>query len=278
LLAQGAQVALNREGHLLALAGKRVVITRPQQADGSSGDELGAELQKQGAQPIYIPTIELVPTIESDALQKAVGKIENYDWLIFTSPNAVEFFWSQMPAGTIEQIGESTKIGAVGPATKAALWAWGLNVDAMPSIYLGLEITSAVGKVFGKRILLPRSAQAGSELPAQFRQLGAEVVEIAVYTPMPVELNDAARATLASGVDVVTFASASAVRAFVNAVRSDERLVNFWRGVTVACIGPSTAEAARSERFNVQVVATEHTSSGLVSALTAYFEKEPTHG
>jgi uroporphyrinogen-III synthase len=235
--------------------------------------DLAAQLQSLGAVPIVAPAIQLVATADSSARLRAIEDLDSYDWIIFTSPTAVEFFWS-LAADKLAQIGSSrTRFAAVGPATKAALQAHGISVDAMPDEYLGVNIAATLGNVQGKRILLPRSAQGGRELPAALVDSGATVEEIALYSPAPVAIDEAARSKMAAGTDIVTFASGSAVRAFVAALRQDPRFNTFWPSVVVACIGPTTAEVARSEGLPIHVVAPEHSASGLVAALVAYYEQ-----
>jgi uroporphyrinogen III methyltransferase/synthase len=132
---------------------------------------------------------------------------------------------------------------------------------------------ATLGDITGKRILLPRSAQGGRELPAALSESGALVEEIALYTPTPAPIDEAARTMLTAGVDVVTFASGSAVRAFVDALRDDPRFTDIWSKVVVACIGPTTAQVARGLGMPVHIVAAEHTASGLVAAIVAYYEQ-----
>ena len=276
LIAQGAQVALQRDvAPSRSLGGKRVVVTRPHREDeakeGEAADNnLAAQLQQVGATPIVMPMIQLTPVEDDTSLTHAISQLETYAWIIFTSPNAVEYFCAQTSA---KRIGMSqAQIAAVGPATRDALQKHGVSVDAMPDEFRGNEIARTLGEISGKRILLPRSAHGGRELPASLLAAGAIVDEIALYTPMAVDIQEADRLTLAAGVEVVTFASGSAVRAMANALRKDERFQDFWSQTLVACIGPSTAEAARAEGLPVHIVATEHTIQGLVAALVAYFE------
>ncbi len=275
LLAQGGSlVALRRDvrSSALPLAGKCVVVTRPQDgAQLGSGEDFVTQLQKNGAEPIVVPAIQLVPTQQASVLHEAIGQLGSYDWVIFTSPNAVELFWSQAADSTKPNSWHGTKIAAVGPATQAALQSHGLSVDVMPEQFLGMEIVAGLGDIAGKRILLPRSEHGGRELPVALSELGAVVDEIAIYTPIPSTIDESARMKLVAGVDVVTFMSGSAVRAFANALRGDQRFENFWSKVVVACIGPTTAKVARSEGLPVHVVATEHSVSGLVAALVAYY-------
>lgn len=281
LLAQGAAMALSRQVRSGAtrLAGKQIVVTRPQQdsnelRNDDARDELTVALERAGATPIVAPVIKLVPVKDNTALHAAIEKRNTYDWLIFTSANAVEHFYSQLHDTANAQAQDQPKIAAVGPATQAALLTHGVEASAMPHRYLGTEIVDELGDIHGKRILLPRSAQGGRDLPAMLRERGATVDEIFLYDPVPVPLDKEVLERLASGVDLVTFASGSAVRAFVTALSSDGRFVDFWKRVNVACIGPSTAAAAREAGLPVQIVADEHTAQGLVAAIIAHFEQE----
>jgi uroporphyrinogen-III synthase len=276
LIAQGAAAALRRQVRSGAtpLAGKQIVVTRPQQNPGEPRDELTAELERAGAILIIAPAIKLAPVEDNTALYAALEKLDTYDWLVFTSANAVEHFYSQLRAISNAQAQGQPEIAAVGPATQAALLARGVEVSAMPQRYLGIEIVNELGDIHDKRILLPRSAQGSSELPAMLRQRGATVDEVPLYEPVAAPLDKEVLERLASDVDLVTFASGSAVRAFVAALSSDGRFVDFWKRVKVACIGPSTAAAADEAGLSVHVVAGEHTVQGLIAAIIAHAEQE----
>jgi hydroxymethylbilane synthase len=279
LLAQGAQVALHRETRpaRLPLAGKRIVVTRPKQEVDGQANNLSLLLQSAGAKALEIPAIRIVPAADYSGLHDALHKLATYDWIIFTSRNAVEHFWAQAPVSFNLVPDELPRVAAVGPATRAALEAHGVAVDAMPQRYLGTEIVAAMidvgGDLAGKHALLPRSAQGGRELPTALAEQGASVDEIALYGPVAATIDEDARASLASGVDAITFASGSAVRAFADTIRDDTRFADFWAHVMVACIGPSTAEAAHAAGLPVHVIATEHSMPGLVAALVNYYEQ-----
>lgn len=277
LLAQGALVALSRavRSPVLPMSGKRIVVTRPKRSEDTQGSDLAELLRNQGALILEIPAIELVPTPDAALLRQVLNGLSVYDWVIFTSPNAVEHF---MRGVADLAVLNGAKVAAVGPATRATLESLGVNVAAMPETYLGAAIAAVLGDIAGKRILLPRSAQGGRELPAALREQGATVDEIALYSPQAVTVSEENRIKLAAGVDVVTFASGSAVRAFANALRSDPRFENFWSKVKVACIGPTTAEVAQSEGLSVHIVAAEHSAHGLVAALVAHFEQGTNNG
>ena len=72
---------------------------------------------------------------------------------------------------------------------------------------------------------------------------------------------------LADGVDIATFTSSSTVTNLMALVGDREAL----RGVTIACIGPITAETAGEHGLAVDIVAAEYTVDGLVDALMAHY-------
>lgn len=279
LLRQGAQEALQREVNQTrtvpttsALTGKRVVVTRPRH-DDKEEDELTALLRQAGALPVEIPAIRLVPTTNQPEVQQAIQSLDTYDWIIFTSANAVQHFWAQDAVAGLVSQGKLPQIAAVGPATRTALEKYGVPISAMPERFIGTEIVNTLGDLTGKRVLLPRSAQGGRELPALLAEQGATVTDVPLYTPEAAPIEEDARRTLANGVDIVTFASGSAVRAFASVLRGDPRFDDFWSKVVVACIGPSTAEVVRLEGLPVHIIAEEHSVPGLVNALREYYQK-----
>lgn len=270
LVAQGAQSILHQNAKL-PLQDKRVVVTRPISHGGQGGD-LEAVLQAQGATTLSIPAIQLVPVENKAAIEQSLAQLSTYDWLIFTSPNAVEFFWQAVGEQGGKISTSKCRIAAVGPVTADVLRNYSLDVDVMPEQFLGSEIPNILGDVAGKRILLPRSAKGSDELPNTLRANGAVVDDLALYMPVPSPIDTEAQTLLAAGVDVITFASGSAVNSFVQALQVKDRFADFWTKVIVACIGPTTADVARSHNIPVHIVAQEHTAKGLVSAIVAYFE------
>jgi uroporphyrinogen III methyltransferase / synthase len=266
----------------LPMLGKRVVITRPHSAEvgteagNESGDEqdFASLLRSIGAEPIHIPAIKLVAIADRARLDATIAHLDAYDWVVFTSAAAVEFFWGEIAPSARMVADPSPHFAAVGPATRAALRLRGIEVDGMPTSYRGVEIVGILGDVSGKRILLPRSQQGNVELPNTLRRAGAQVDDLGLYAPVNAVIDEDARLQLVAGVDAVTFASGSAVRAFVVALQDDARFDDFWGHTTVACIGPSTAAVAYELGIQANVVATEHTVPGLTTALAAYFVQE----
>lgn len=240
------------------LSGKRIVVTRSQEQAGALSDRL-SEL---GAQVISFPTIQFVP-LESEELAAAKQNLSSYDWLLFTSRNAVTFFLNSetliLP-----------RVAAIGSATANELTQRGIVVQAMPDTFTGVELATALGDLNGRKILLPRSRLGRPDLVSQLEVQGACVTDIALYDTLPAQPVPEARQELAQGFDAITFTSPSTVQNFCHIVPDWQRMLT---GVVIACIGPTTAAAAAQQGLPNLVIAQEHTAEGLVKALVDVFSR-----
>src|SRR5229473_902121 len=105
------------------LTNKRILITRTRH----QASDLATQLEALGATPILIPTIEIVPPASFSALDAALTCLRTYDWLLFTSVNAVQAFHRRAQLLHLTQLPK--KIAVIGPATLSAATAIGLTVD-----------------------------------------------------------------------------------------------------------------------------------------------------
>ena len=244
------------------LAGKRILITRP--AEGAQ--DFAQKLRDLGAEPLLLPTIALVPPEDWGPVDRALGQLDRYDWVIFTSANGVRFALARLQAlGLSVELLQRVRIAAIGPATAQALREHGLSVDFMPSKYVAEAIADGLGDVCGQRILLLRADIARRELRERLQAKGAHVDEIAVYRTQPATLKpEEVEQLFQQGIDIVTFTSASTVQALLKLLGAKRDLLD---GVIVACIGPITARAAEEAGLQVHIVAREHTIDGLISAI-----------
>ncbi|GAB4482507.1 MAG: hypothetical protein OHK0031_05110 [Anaerolineales bacterium] len=246
----------------------KVLITRPR----AQAADFAEQLRQAGFEPILFPVIEIRPVENNAALETALANLEKYAWLIFTSVNAVpptvspHFLrkWGESPAGT-----RGVKIAAVGPKTAAALRQRNIEPDFIPDEFRGEAIFAGLGDLRGKWILLPRAELARPELPAAIAAAGGIAHEIIVYRTLPAEIDSAGLAALKSGVDVITFTSASCVENFVEIARQNQLdPLHLPNAPKIACIGPVTGQAARAAGFENVVVAKEFTSEGLVAQVS----------
>jgi uroporphyrinogen III methyltransferase/synthase len=260
------------------LFGKRILVTRPRE----QAAELVERLESMGAEAIEAPMIRIAPPDDYGPMDEACARAATFDWIIFSSGNAVDAFMERLLASPLDvRALKGVKLCVVGPATGDRLAKYGLKVDLTPSEYTAEAVVHAIADaddVRGRRILLPR-ADIGRELVAEeLRKQGAEVVEVVAYRTVVVEPEregelDIYRMLLERRIDVVTFTSASAVRSFVN-ILGAEPAADLLRATIVASIGPVTAEAATQCNIHTTIIPAQYTVPSLVNAIVDYFEKQ----
>ena len=243
------------------LFGKKVLVTRSR----DQASELSELLRQYGAEPIEFPVIKISPPESFEELDAALERIEEYDWLLFTSANGVRAVMDRVhELGRDVRWLKGPKIGAIGPKTAEALQRLGVRVDFMPKEFVAEAVVREFpGNPEGKRILIPRAKEAREVIPEKLRELGAQVDVVTSYITESdsSDLSDMSDRIQSGEIDIITFASSSTVRMFA------ERIPKAPEGVLIACIGPITAETAESLGLKVDVVAEEYTIEGLLKAL-----------
>ena len=256
------------------LDGKRILITRSRE----QSSEFATRLKKLGANVIEFPTIEIVPPISWEGLDRAIQQLKLYHWIIFTSANGVHFFWQRLnETGQDQRLPSSIKVCAIGPATAGQLKKRESRVDYTPKEFIAEAVLKGFEKmtVQGRRILLARARVARDILPKGLRKIGAEVDVVEVYrTVKPRGGSKRLKELLTDGeIDVITFTSSSTVNHFV-ALFKKEDLPNLLKGITIACIGPITARTAKEWGMKVQIQPKQYTIPGLTSSIAEYFDKK----
>jgi uroporphyrinogen III methyltransferase / synthase len=246
------------------LAGVTVLVPRAREQAGA----FSGLLRERGAEPLEVPTIAIRPLASTGELDAAVERLVEggYAWLVLTSVNGVAALRGRMAAlghdpGAPRAHG--TRVAAIGPATEAALRAWGVTADLLPPA----ATTAALGEAFpagSGEVLLARADIASPELGEILRAKGWRPHDVAAYRTVPLDrLEDAARRRLDAGeVDWLAFTASSTVRGFARAYGGSPP-----GGVRVAVIGPVTAAAAEAAGMRVDATASEHTIPGLVAAI-----------
>ncbi|MCU0554297.1 MAG: uroporphyrinogen-III C-methyltransferase [Syntrophales bacterium] len=253
------------------LFGKGIVVTRPEEQAGEFARLLAAE----GAQAILFPTIRIAPPASWDGVDRALDGLDGYDWIVFTSANGVKHFFARLRdrGGDIRDL-KGVRICTIGPATAAAVGAMGIRVDLVPDEYISEGVVRAFEAVDlkGRRVLLPRAAEARDVIPEGLAKKGAAVDIVTAYrTVRSKSRKEELQALLDAGrVDVVTFTSPSTVVNF-RKIMGNERLPE---KVRIACIGPVTAAAAKKQGYAVDVYQETFTIPGMVKALIEYFSSK----
>jgi uroporphyrinogen III methyltransferase/synthase len=256
------------------LEGRRVVITRPAGQAGS----FASLLEGLGAEPVVAPLVEIGPPVDWAPLDAAIARLGGYHWVIFTSANGVRFFAERVAAAgeAARAAVPSARIMAIGPATAQAVEELlGRRADAVPGKFVAEGILALLDgeDVRGKRVLIPRAAEAREVLPDTLREHGAQVDVVHAYRtlPAPKEAAEALRRDLAAGrIDMVAFTSSSTVRSFAQAMGS--AFLREHRGrFAVASIGPVTSGTARELGLEPEVEAGASTTPGLAEAIAAFY-------
>jgi uroporphyrinogen-III synthase len=276
---------------VLALANKRILITRTRH----QASELATRLEALGATTLLIPTIEIVPPNSFAALDAALTRLqnpvgENYDWLLFTSANAVEAFHHRAslpsastpsaPSPDLRTWVSTTpqkslpKIAAIGPATARALTTIGLTVDLIPPQFIAESLAeSLLPEAPGKSFLLIRAAEARDYIPETLTAAGATVTIAEAYrNQLPPDSIPALQALFASPdnyPDAITFTSASTARNLCALLEAAN--ITLPLNITLASIGPITSEALRTLGHAPTIEAPEPTIPALVEALLNHF-------
>jgi uroporphyrinogen III methyltransferase/synthase len=255
------------------LLGKRMVVTRARQ----QASDLVRLLSDQGAECLEYPTIKIVPPADPQPLKKAVESLSTYDWIVFTSVNGVIYFFEQLfAAGKDARALGRMRTAAIGPATAARLFEYGLASDIVPKTYRAESVIEAFGKVKlkGKKILLPRAREARPILPKELKKMGATVDEIPAYETLKSDENrdDLVQNLKDNHIDLITFTSSSTVKNF-KALLPPENFTKLMKQVTIASIGPITSDTAKKLGFDVHITAEDYTIPGLVEAILQYYQK-----
>ena len=218
--------------------------------------------------------------LDNAALDRAIAQLATYNWVIFTSVNAVEYFYRHLREnGKDTRSLGNARICAVGQKTVAALDQIGIRADYVPSQYRGAALAAELEGVKGQKILLPRASIAADDLPNGLRDRGAIVDAIPIYETIKAgaEGREALEADLHNGrIDMVTFTSSSTVTNFLEMFGSHPSAALLDQ-VHIAVIGPSTAATAEAKGLTVNIVAKQASVESLAEEIVEFYtpkEKE----
>ena len=257
------------------LFGKRVLVTRPREQAAELVDRLTA----LGAESIEAPMIRMAPPDDPDPLLRAAANPEEFDWIIFTSANAVDAFMTALLDGERDvRALKGPRLCTSGTATAEKLATYGIKVDLIPREFRADAVVAsllALGSMAGVRVLLPRADIGREVIGEQLREAGAVVTEVIAYRTI---LEDATREgdpdiygmLLEGKIDVSTFTSPSAIRNFAK-IHGADQVADLLKNTVVATIGPVTADAARQLGIPVTIQPRTYTIPALVDAIAAHY-------
>ncbi len=255
------------------LFGWRVLVPRTKE----QAADLSNRLRTFGAVPVEVPTISVEPPRTPQQMERAIHGLVSgrYEWVAFTSSNAVRAVCEKFEQyGLDARSFAGLKVAAIGEQTAAALRAFGVIPDLVPSgdqtsaglLEVWPEYDSAVDPI--NRVFLPRADIATDTLVAGLADLGWEVDDITAYrtvraAPPAAHIREAIKT---GGFDSVLFTSSSTVRNLIGIAGKPHP------STVIACIGPATAATAEEHGLRVHVRAETPSATELAAALARYGE------
>ena len=268
----GTVVSLHKELNWFEqkpLLGKSIVITRARE----QASELAELLAEEGAEVLQCPTITIQECQDTQPLHACLKHLADYQWIIFTSANAVRIFFTALEQQhrDARALG-ATKICAIGPGTANMLRHYGILCDLLPQKFVAESVADAflaynAEHLQGTRVLIPRAAKARDVLPKRLTDAGCLVDVLPVYETLA---NDTHKTTIEERLkdgtlSCITFTSSSTVQNFLKMIPA--ALLKHHPEVRLACIGPVTAATLKKEGLPCHIQPQEYTIPALVHAL-----------
>ena len=242
------------------LSGKSVLVT----GTTSMVDRLSPILKEEGAEAISFSLIR-TERMRLPELDLALKEIDKYKWIVFTSANGVECFFEEMQEirKDIRDLAH-IRFAVIGDGTKKALEDHGIFCDFIPTAYSSKDMAEAMVPHIGKdeSVLLLRAEEANRVLPDALEEAGISHTCISLYHTVKDERKAEELNRLIKMVDYVTFASSSAVRAFVSMVDNLDDV----KGKYIS-IGPVTTKTAEENGLSIEKTAVVYTARGMVETM-----------
>ncbi|MCC5650598.1 uroporphyrinogen-III C-methyltransferase [Nostoc sp. XA013] len=259
----------------IPLSGKTILVTRSVGQSSQFSDRLIA----LGATVIEMPTLEIGPPSSWEGLDDAIAHLSDFDWLIFTSTNGIDYFFERLIAQEKDTRAlAGVKIAVVGEKTAHCLKQRSLQPDFIPPNFIADSLVENFPEdLHGKKVLFPRVESGGREvLVKELTLKGAKVIEVAAYQSCcPSGIPAEAKLALQNRkIDVITFASSKTVQFFSQLTdkifSKNPDTSQFLEGVCIASIGPQTSKTCHFLFRRVDVEAQEYTLDGLTQALITW--------
>lgn len=238
------------------LVGKRILVppARPE------ANPLLRILERKGAEVLEFPVLKTAQPTDYGPLDEAIRHLSEFDWIIFSGSNCVVNFFERLNRlGLGKAALIRPKIGAIGHGAFSALKKWGVEVDYVPMRHTAEDVIVGLNDISSLKFLLIRVEGAARNLPEGLKDLGAEVTEVAGYRMLVEASVEMAKKVFGRRLDVLALANPTAVRFLVKA--ADELgldLQESLKGVTIATVGPATAEVASSHVLVPDIVSKGH--------------------
>ena len=255
------------------LSGKTILVTRA----ASQASQFNQMLSEKGAQVIDLPALEIRKPESWQDMDNAIATLSTFDWLILTSPNAVNYFLDRLLHHNQDLRSLAhLKIAVVGKKTNGFLQERGLIADFIPPSFVADSLIEHFpDDPIGKKLLFPRVEKGGRDvLVERMTERGAVVTEVAAYeSACPESIPPVAKLVLEnSAVDAITFASSKTVRHFAQLMAKTfgKSWLTRLEEVAIASIGPQTSKDCQELLGRVTLEAQEYTLAGLTAELEVW--------
>ena len=246
------------------LFGKRILVTRP----AHQAADFVRRLEELGSTVFTLPTVAIRELADWSAVDAALARLGDYQWLVFSSVNGVRAL-----LGRLRQTGRDLRalghlrLAAIGPATADALRGYHLEPDVVPEEYRAEGLAAALReRVAGQRVLYAR-ADRGREVLREELSAVARIDQVAVYSQVD-EPAASAVALLRNGeVDYITLTSSNIARSLARMLAREAQAIFTSGNVKLVTISPVTSAAVRDLGWPVAAEATVYTTAGLIDAL-----------
>lgn len=251
------------------LFGQTILVTRPE----DQTDELARPLAELGANVLSQPAIEIRPAADLAAIDRALARLDEFDWLVFSSSNGVRYFLERIFATgrDLRQVG-GLKLAAMGPGTAEELERYHLRADAVPKEYRAESLAELLVETMksggsdsgvGNRFLLVRASRGREVLGERLKSAGATVEQVVVYESRDVTAPDAevAKRMAAGQIHWTTVTSSAIARSLAGLFKED------LKRTKLASISPITSGTLRELGYEPAAEAAEYTMGGVVKAI-----------
>ena len=242
------------------LSGQRVLVT----GSRSMVERLSPLLKEEGAEAISFSLIR-TEAMDTPEFDRAMADIDSYTWIVLTSANGVECFFDKLKAMRKDiRDFKDVHFAVIGDGTKKALEGHGIYSDLIPTAYSSKDMAAAMVPHMKPtdKVLLLRAEEANAVLPDSLTAAGIDHTCVSLYHTVVDERKADELSRLVETVDYITFASSSAVRAFVSMAGSLENV-----SAKYISIGPVTTKTAEAEGLHVDRTAAVYTAQGIVDAI-----------
>ncbi len=258
------------------LLGKNIVVTRAREQASS----IALMLSSLGANVVQFPTIKIVPVMEFTEVDTEVNKMQEYDWVVFTSINGVEHFYNRLfTLKKDSRIFANAKVCAIGPATADGLRKRGIEPDFIPTEYKAEGIVEGLKNlgVASKNVLIIRAKEARELLPTELDKLQCKVKVLTIYeTVSTVNNQEKLQAMIEENtIDCVSFGSSSTVKNFFDQIPKEVVEKSAKSGkLKFASIGDITSGTLAEFGFNADIQPDNFTIPELVQAIKEHYTKD----